>query len=111
MGKGANLGEFEQTVLFTLARFREPVTGRAVYKELMNATGRDLSIASVHVTLTRLEAKGLLDESVGPGPEGVGKTVKHFALNALGGRALKESREHWERLWHGARLHPALKKK
>lgn len=104
MGKGSNLGEFEQTVLFALARLDDRATGRDVYRELVAVTERDVSVASVHVTLTRLADKGLLDTDMAPGPEGLGKDVKHFALNPVGSRRLREARAHWERLWDGIGL-------
>lgn len=108
MGKGQHLGEFEQTVMLSVARFEEPAPSRMIYQALVEVTGRDASVASVHVTLTRLEAKGFLDGTFGDGPAGLGKQVKHFALTADGGQALNTSREHWNRLWEGARSHPAL---
>lgn len=104
MTKGSILGEFEQTVLFTLARLDGAATGREVYTELLAVTGRDASIASVHVTLTRLEEKGFLKAKLAPGPEGLGKEVKQFALNRAGLHMLRECRAHWDQLWDGVDL-------
>ncbi|HZD03313.1 MAG TPA: hypothetical protein VE173_00295 [Longimicrobiales bacterium] len=104
MGKGDNLGEFEQTVLFTLARLDGPASARAVYAKLVDVTERDVSVASVHVTLGRLEEKGAVGSSFGAGPEGLGREVRHFVLTPAGYGELRDARAHWERLWQGLDL-------
>ena len=109
MGKGQHLGEFEEAVLLAVARFDAPATSRAIYLTLVEVTARDVSLASVHVTLTRLEATGFLDKTLDASPKALGKQVMHFALTAEGGQALQESRDRWNRLWEGARTHPAVR--
>lgn len=104
MGRGSNLGELEQTVLFTLARLGRTCSARDVYAELVEVTGRDTSVAAVHVTLGRLEDKGLADVEMAEGPEGLGRDVKHFVLTSAGLDALREARARWERLWAGVGL-------
>ncbi|NKB88540.1 MAG: PadR family transcriptional regulator [Acidobacteria bacterium] len=93
-------------MLFTLARLDRAATGRDVYLELVEVTGRDASVAAVHVTLGRLEDKGLVAIRMGDGAEGLGRQVRHFALREPGMQALRDSRTHWERLWNGIALEP-----
>lgn len=104
MGKGDNLGEFEQTVLFTLARIEGSASARAVYTKLVELTERDVAVASVHVTLGRLEEKGAVASSLCDGPQGLGRKVRHFALTPTGRSELRAARDHWERLWRGLDL-------
>ncbi len=104
MGRGRHLGELEQAVLVALARLEEPSSARRVYSELVSVTGRDLAIASVHVTLTRLADKGFVRERMGPGPEGSGRSVRHFSPTPAGFEELRSVRQQWLKLWDGVRL-------
>lgn len=105
MGKGQTPGELELTVMLSLAGADGALSSREVYEAIVALTGRDLAVASVHVTLNRLEVKRLVDTRMAPGPEGVGREVKHFALSRRGVAMLRESRTYWDRLWSAARLH------
>jgi len=58
MGKGANLGEFEEIVLLAVGRLDGNGHGASIHEEILAATNRDVSIAAVYVTLSRLEGKG-----------------------------------------------------
>ena len=58
MGR-SGLGELETIVLATVYRLGEEVTGTAAYEDLVERTGRDPTIPAIHVTLRRLEEKGL----------------------------------------------------
>lgn len=102
MSRGQTPGELELTVMLGLASGRGPLSSREVYEAIVSLTGRELAVASVHVTLDRLEEKGLVERSMAPGPEGLGRDVKHFALTRLGIETLQESRTYWERLWNAA---------
>ena len=77
--KGSHLGEFELTVMLVLAATGEPASGRRVYEEIVAQTGRDAAVAAVHVTLARLEEKGLVELSLAPEGNG-GRAVRHFAV-------------------------------
>lgn len=102
MSRGQTPGELELTVMLALASGDRPLSSREVYEAIVSLTGRELAVASVHVTLDRLEDKGLVDRSMAPGPEGLGRDVKHFALTDRGVEILKESRTYWNRLWTAA---------
>ena len=54
------LGEFEQVVLLAVLRLREAAYGVSIVQEIEARTGRSVAPASVHVTLRRLEEKGLV---------------------------------------------------
>jgi DNA-binding PadR family transcriptional regulator len=84
----ATLGDFEQLVLFSLARLGDGTYGALIRRDIETRTGRDLSISAVYVTLARLETTGLVRSCVGePTPERGGRRRKHVALRPAGVRA------------------------
>lgn len=95
------LGEFEQVVLLALARLGDGAYGATIHEEILDATGRDVSIPAVYVTLKRLEAKGLVRSRVEAG-EGGGRATRNYSLEPEGEGALQRSREMLESLWRGS---------
>ena len=107
MGKGQHLGEFEQVVMLAVARPSGGGHGAGIHKEILDTTGRDVSISSVYVTLNRLEAKGYVEASVELGDEGRGgRPRKCYALTPLGIGQLRSARLEAERLWSGLDFDP-----
>lgn len=105
MGKGNHLGEFEEIVL--LAAARSEGHGAAIHAEILEATGRDVSIPAVYVTLTRLQKKGLVSTRVDhAGLERGGRPRKIFSPSADGIRALQAARVVHARLWDGLDFDP-----
>ena len=76
--------------------------GAAVYQEIEARSGREVSLPAVHVTLRRLEAKGLVSSLRTSASDAVSRRV--FAVTAPGGRALAHTRAVRERLWSGVRI-------
>lgn len=104
MTRGDYLGEFELVVLLALVRLKEAY-GIAVYDEIVAATGRDVSVQAVYVTLNRLERKGYVTARVLESPKSSGgRTRKHYAVLPGGVAALGASREMYDRLWAGVSL-------
>ncbi len=103
MGTREYLGEFEQVVLLALARLDEGGYGGAIHAEILETSGRDVSIPAVYVTLKRLERKGLVSSTLRTPADG-GRAKKIYALEPEGHAALERSRELFERLWSGANV-------
>ncbi len=99
------LGEFEQVVMLALARLGDSAYGATVHQEILETTGRDVSIPAVYVTLKRLEKKGLVSARVVTDPAG-GRATRNYVLRAAGRHALERSREMLDRLWRGAGIRP-----
>jgi DNA-binding PadR family transcriptional regulator len=95
------LGEFEHVVMLALARLGDGAYGAMIHQEILDTTGRDVSIPAVYVTLKRLEKKGLVSARVAAG-RGGGRATRNYALRAEGRRALARSREMLDRLWRGS---------
>jgi len=73
---------------------------------LEEVAGREVAIGAVYATLDRLEAKGLAASE--RGEAGTGASRRVFAVTPRGARALADTREMRERLWHGVDLIPLL---
>ena len=101
MSRREYLGEFEQVVLLALARLGSDAYGATIHEEILETTGRDVSIPAVYVTLKRLEKKGMVSARVVTDPGG-GRAIRNYTLRAEGKRALARSRQMLERLWRGA---------
>ncbi len=100
------LGEFEQVVLLALARLRGPAYGAAIHREILETTGRDVSIPAVYVTLKRMERKGLVASDVTASSSG-GRATRNYRILPAGDDALARSRALLERLWNGLGAEPA----
>lgn len=104
MGRGEHLGELEALVLTAVVRVGQGANGTAVYGEIEERSGRDASLPAVHVTLRRLEDKGLLTSQVGePSPRG-GRPRRYYRPTAEGVRALRGFRAMWRSVWSGLEL-------
>ncbi len=101
-----SLGEFEQVVLLALARLRGPAYGAVIHREILETTGRDVSIPAVYVTLRRMERKGLVASEVAD-PPGGGRATRNYRVLPAGDDALARSRALLERLWDGLGAKPA----
>lgn len=104
MGRGEHLGELEALVLTSVVRVGAGANGTAVYEDIEATAGRDASLPAVHVTLRRLEDKGLLASEVGePSPRG-GRPRRFYRPTPEGARALLEFRAMWRRAWNGLEI-------
>ena len=59
------LGEFEQLVLLALVRQGADGYGVSICQDLVDRTGRDVSLAAVYKTLERLQDKGYVASRIG----------------------------------------------
>lgn len=95
MGK-EYLGEFEELVLTIVGILQDDAYGNAIVTEIKDRVGRDCNLSAVHVTLYRLEDKGLVKSSMGGSTNARGGrrkrifTVTNAGLAML--RAMKEAR-------------------
>lgn len=107
MGRRNHLGQFELMVLVAMMRLEDDAYGVAIAKEIETASGRDIALASLYLTLGRLEANGLVDSKRGePTPERGGRAKTYFKATAKGIREVREARRALMTLWNGV---PALR--
>ncbi|UCH71577.1 MAG: helix-turn-helix transcriptional regulator [Thermoplasmatales archaeon] len=54
------LSKFEELVLLTVLKLKENAYGRAIYDEILKATGKKMSVGNIYFPLERLTEKGYL---------------------------------------------------
>lgn len=102
MGKTDHLGEFEQLALLAVLRLGENAYGAPIQAELERTAGREASVSTIYITLTRLEEKGLVHSWKGPPTdERGGKARRFFRVEPEGLVALNESRSRLLSMWDG----------
>ena len=107
MARGRFPGELEQIVLLALAGAEGEASGRDVYEAVTSLTGREVSVAAVHITLGRLHEKGWATcVTRSPQPHEGGKPRRRYALAPAGAETLAELRAQTERLWSRALTNP-----
>jgi PadR family transcriptional regulator PadR len=90
------LGEFEELVLTMVGILQGEAYGNAIVNEIKERIGRESNLSGVHVTLYRLEDKGLIKSQMGGATNSRGGrrkrifTITNAGLAML--RAMKESR-------------------
>lgn len=86
------LGELEQVVLLATLRLGDDGYGVTIQDGIRRATGRDLTLGTVHKTLVRLEAKGLVASRLGDSePVRGGRRKRHYRVTPAGLRVLRAS--------------------
>lgn len=98
------LGEFEHVVLLALRRLGPSAHGASIHREILDRTGRDVSIPAVYVTLKRIEKKGLVSSVVSTES---GRSTRDYTILPDGHEALQRSRAILESLWDDATVEPA----
>lgn len=99
------LGEFEQLVLLAILRAGKDAYGVPIQRAIVDRSGRDVSLAAVYKTLTRLEEKGLVATRIGePTAERGGRRKRYYTLTAAGQRAVRQSVDVLRRMTRGLDL-------
>lgn len=101
------LGEFEELVLTMVGILQDESYGNAIVTELKERVGREANLSAVHVTLYRLEDKGLVKSSMGGATNTRGGRRKRiFKITNAGMAMLRSIKESRIELW---KLVPQLK--
>ena len=86
------LGELEQIVMLAALRLGDDAYGVTVQRAVAKATGRDLTLGTIHKTLVRLEEKGLVASRLGEAaPYRGGRRKRHYKVTPAGMRSLRQS--------------------
>ena len=102
------LGEFERLVLLAVLQLGNETYGVPIVDEIQRRTGRQVAPAAVHVTVRRLEQKGLVTSWLGdPTPERGGKARRYVTVTRVGIETLRQSRKVMDQMWRG--LDPGLR--
>src|SRR5882672_5272325 len=102
MGRRNYLGQFEFMTLVAMMRLEDEAYGVAIAREIESASGRDVALASLYLTLARLEANGLIQSKRGePTPERGGRAKTYFNVTTKGIREVRDARRALMKLWDG----------
>jgi PadR family transcriptional regulator PadR len=96
------LGNFEQQVLLTILRLSGEAYSVPMVTEMKERSGREVSQAAVHITLCRLEEKGLVTSWMeNADSTGTGRDRRWFKVEASGMELLRNARRTMDRFWEG----------
>jgi DNA-binding PadR family transcriptional regulator len=96
------LGPVELMALLAVLQLGDDAYGVPIARAITDATGKDVLLGSVYVTLERLEKKGLLTSRVGePTAERGGRAKRYFHVTAKGVREARDTQRAFARLTKG----------
>lgn len=97
---GKSIGEFEELVLLAVCILDGSGYGISVKKEVEKHSGRKILLGAVHITLYRLQDKGMLKSELGGQEEKRGNRRKRlFKITRKGIAYLKASQEVRQKMW------------
>jgi len=94
------LGKLELAVLMSTARLGDEAYGLRIRREVSALHQHDCSVGAIYTTLSRLEAKGLVDSwMTDPLPVRGGRSRRQYRITSLGESAVREAAKLAARLW------------
>jgi DNA-binding PadR family transcriptional regulator len=102
MPEHTHLTDLEQLLLLSVLRLGQDAYGLAIQSDLEEVTGRSVSLGSIHMTMGRLEERGMARSEKGePLRVRGGKARRMYEVTESGRSALEASRRTLERMWAG----------
>jgi DNA-binding PadR family transcriptional regulator len=96
------LTDLEQLLVLAVMRLGEDAYGAAIQADLETHAERRTSLGTIHVTLGRLEERGLVASAKGaPTGERGGKARRIYAVTEEGKAELARARAILDRMWEG----------
>ncbi|MEQ9397690.1 MAG: PadR family transcriptional regulator [Longimicrobiales bacterium] len=97
-----HLTDLEQLLMLSVLRLPDGAHGAAIQADLEEHAARGVSLGSIHMTLGRLEERGLVRSRKGA-PQGVrgGKARRLYTVKPEGRAVLEWAREVLEQMWDG----------
>ena len=94
------LGEFEELILTMVGILQDDAYGNTIVNEIKSRVDRKVNLSAVHVTLYRLEDKGLVKSHMGGATNSRGGRRKRiFTITNAGLAMLKTMKESRVQLW------------
>ena len=98
--KNKGLGEFEELVLLAVCILDDGAYGISVKREVEKHTGRTILLGAIHITLYRLQDKGLLISKMGGNTDKRGDRRKRlFKITKTGILQLQTSQDVRQKMW------------
>lgn len=96
----SQLTDLEQLLLLAALRQRDDAYGAALQKDIEDVAERRVSLGSIHVTMSRLEERGLVMSEMGEPTGGRGgKARRLYTVTSRGMAELNRAREIFEQMW------------
>lgn len=97
-----HLTDLEQLLLLAVLRTSDEAYGASIQADVAQVAGRHVSLGSIHMTLARLEERGLVgSEKSAPQATRGGKARRLYEVTVEGRTALEWNRSMMERMWDG----------
>jgi hypothetical protein len=91
--------------MLTLIRNGNRASSHDMQFHLYMLTRRELALGSIHVTMTRLQRRQLVDSWLGtPSPSPGGKAIRYYAVTDRGLSALRSLGDEFARAWRGLQV-------
>jgi PadR family transcriptional regulator PadR len=98
------LGPVELMALLAVLTLEDDAYGVPIARVITEATGRDVLLGSIYVTLERLETKGFMTSRLGePTAERGGRAKRYFRVTAKGVNEVRATQRALARLSRGVR--------
>lgn len=98
--RNKGLGEFEELVLLSVCILEGNAYGISVKNEVEKHTGRSILLGAVHITLYRLQDKGMLSSELGGSSSKRGDRRKRlFKITNYGMKQLQSAKEVRQKMW------------
>ena len=102
MAQQFSLGAFDLMIMLALMRLGQPAYGVPISREIEDARGRVVALATLYAALARLEKKGLISSQLGePTAERGGRAKRYFRVTARGLREVRDTQRVFISLWEG----------
>jgi PadR family transcriptional regulator PadR len=102
MARRFSLGAFDLMIMLALMRLDEPAYGVPISREIEDASGRVVAVATLYAALARLEKKGLISSQLGePTADRGGRAKRYFRVTARGLREVRDTQRVFTSLWQG----------
>mgnify|MGYP000335800465 CR=1 FL=1 len=94
------LGEFEELILTVVGILKADAYGNAIVETIGKQLDRKVNLSAVHITLYRLEDKGLVkSEMRGATSQRGGRRKRYFQITSAGIAQLQKIQEQRHKLW------------
>ena len=93
-------GEFEELMLMMVIILEQEAYGNMIVQEVKKQLGRDINLSAVHITLYRLEEKGLVKSYYGGATQTRGGRRKRiFQISNSGKELVMQLQRQRQKLW------------
>ncbi len=90
--KGSNLGEFQELVLLTIMVLGDNAYGVTIQREVLDRTGRKITMGALHSALIRLGEKSFITSQMSEATNiRGGRRKRIYSISELGKQALREA--------------------